>query len=69
MTSVASTPSRTSDRMARLVVAARYPIVVAWAVVATLATLLLPNIHQAGGGDLAGLVPPTARSSGPRSAR
>jgi hypothetical protein len=69
MSPVGSEASRTSERLARLVVAARYPVVAGWAVAAVLATVLLPGIHQAGGGDLAGLVPRTTRRSRPRSAR
>ncbi|HEV2776827.1 MAG TPA: MMPL family transporter, partial [Solirubrobacteraceae bacterium] len=46
-----------ADRFARLVVAARVPIVVAWIVAAAALTLLLPSIHEAQVGALGDLVP------------
>ncbi|MDP8968897.1 MAG: MMPL family transporter, partial [Actinomycetota bacterium] len=51
-----------SDRFARVVVAARAPIVVAWIVAAVALTLLLPSIREAQVGALGDLVPTGAEA-------
>ncbi len=51
-----------SDRFARVVVAARVPIVVAWIVAAVAVTLALPSIREAQVGALGDLVPAGAEA-------
>ncbi len=58
-----------ADRFARVVVAARVPIVIGWIVAAVAVTMLLPSINEAQVGAWAIWCRPAQRRSKPRNAR